>query len=866
MKKWLLACLWPLITAAQKPEPMAWIRINQLGYTTAGIKGAVLCSKQSAAGPQEPGAGKWQLVDVITKKTVATGSTGKSFGAYGPFTQTYRLDFSSFSKPGRYYLQAGEAQSPEFRIGDDVYKGAADFCLRYMRQQRSGFNPFLKDSCHTHDGYTLYGEKAGLPDSTFVDVSGGWHDASDYLQYSSTSANATYHLLMAYRDFPQVFADEKAANGLDGGNGLPDVLDEAKWGLDWLLKMHPRSDRMFNQLGDDRDHMGMRIPKEDSFYGRGYERPVYFVSGEPQQRGKFMNNTTGTSSTAGKFASVFALAHTLYCTDSLFKNADRRGGYYDKAFSAFQFGMKKKGVTQTASVRSPYIYAEDNWTDDMELAAVALHTMLNHNKGSADNGYYLGLAAGFAKQEKITPWLGADTARHYQWYPFINIGHYELIKELKTRQQGPQYGTGYTRQYADGFRNNLDTITGYYKTGIEQVWRKAAANAFYRGIPYIWCSNNLTVSFAIQCYWYRQLTGDKKFAALEQANVDWIFGCNPWGTSMVYGLPSWGDTPADPHSAFTHIKKYPVDGGLVDGPVYGSIYKNLIGITLYNPDAYALFQSDLAVYHDDYGDYSTNEPTMDGTASLIYLLASREAETRLREKNSYNHGAIIRGDSSRKNIALVFTGDAYAEGGDFIAKTLKQEKIKASFFFTGRFFRNTQFTKIIVDLKNDQHYLAPHSDEHLLYCDWNKRDSLLVSKQEFTKDLLRNYSMMSRFGLHENDAPFFLPPYEWYNDSIAAWTRQLGFRLISYTPGTLSHADYTTDQDPHYRSNAIIYDSILDYEKSKPSGLNGFVLLMHIGAGPGRTEKFYKRLPELIKILKLKGYHFQRVDHLLSPD
>ena len=79
-----------------------------------------------------------------------------------------------------------------------------------------------------------------------------------------------------------------------------------------MLKMFPSQNKMFNQVADDRDHMGMRIPKEDSFYGRGIERPVYFLSGEPQQRGKFMNSTTGTSSTAGKFASVFALAHNLY--------------------------------------------------------------------------------------------------------------------------------------------------------------------------------------------------------------------------------------------------------------------------------------------------------------------------------------------------------------------------------------------------------------------------------------------------------------------------------------------------------------------------------------------------------------------------
>jgi hypothetical protein len=132
------------------------------------------------------------------------------------------------------------------------------------------------------------------------------------------------------------------------------------------------------------------------------------------------------------------------------------------------------------------------------------------------------------------------------------------------------------------------------------------------------------VSFAIQCYWYRRLTGDKKYQSLEQSCFDWLFGCNPWGTSMVYGLPHVGDTPSDPHSAFNHLKNYPIDGGLVDGPVYASIYDHLIGIRLTHEDAYKEFQSSLAVYHDDYGDYSTNEPTMDGTASLVYLLAAQQ--------------------------------------------------------------------------------------------------------------------------------------------------------------------------------------------------------------------------------------------------
>ncbi|NTS42462.1 glycoside hydrolase family 9 protein [Flavisolibacter sp. BT320] len=578
-----------LLAFRSKEEPQAWIRINQLGYKPAGTKVAVWGAKTAA--PQQ----SFQLVDAATNKVVFNGKAGKAFGAYGPFAQTYRLNFSAFTGRGKYKLVAGGAESPVFPIAENVYDGAADFCLRYMRQQRCGFNPFLKDSCHTQDGYTLYSEKAGLKDSTFVDAVGGWHDASDYLQYVPTTANATYHLLMAYRDFPQVFRDEKADNGLDGKNGVADVLDEARWGLDWLLKMHPCADWMFNQLADDRDHISMRMPKLDSQYGRGYQRPLYFITGEPQQRGKLMNDTKGTSSSAAKFSSAFALGSQLF-SSNIERGIQEQNPYWLRlskaAESAYAFALKKPGVTQTASVKAPYIYAEDNWVDDMELAAI------HHNK--------LSDAMNYARQEKHTPWLGDDTAKHYQWYPFINVGHYELAKQLKG--------------------NERDTIVGYYKQGIQKVWDKAKTNAFYRGVPFIWCSNNLTTSFAIQCLWYRQLSGDKSFDELEQANFDWLFGLNPWGTSMVYGLPSWGDTPVDPHSAFTHIKKYPIDGGLVDGPVYSSIYKNLIGITLYEPDEYEAFQSDLAVYHDDYGDYSTNEPTMDGTASLIYLLAAKQAE------------------------------------------------------------------------------------------------------------------------------------------------------------------------------------------------------------------------------------------------
>ncbi|MFA6277849.1 MAG: glycoside hydrolase family 9 protein [Pedobacter sp.] len=827
----LILALTSFISKPEINSTNSWIRINLLGYQPKATKVAIWATKTT----QVPD--KFELIDQ-SGKVVYTSTTIKSFGAYGPFTATARLNFSGFKTPGKYFIRIAEVKSPEIIIDDEVYRHTADFALRYMRQQRSGFNPYLRDSCHTHDGYVLYGAKAGIKDSTHMDASGGWHDASDYLQYSTTSANATYHLLMAYRDFPQAFADTKQANGLDGKNGMADVLDEAKWGLDWLQKMHPKDNIMFNQLADDRDHISMRIPKEDSQYGKGFERPLYYIDGEPQQRGKFMNNTKGTSSTAAKFTSAFALGSKIFASaDETYAQKLSK-----KALSALAYANLKKGVTQTVSVKSPYIYAEDNWVDDMELAYASMP--LVEEKTWRKNE---GIAFDYAKQETITPWLTKDTANHYQYYPFVNIGHYELAKN--------------SHQYKQ-------KVVNYYKQGIEQVWERAQKNAFYRGVPFIWCSNNLTVAFAQQCMWYKQLSGDESFTELEQANFDWLFGCNPWGTSMVYGLPSWEDTPTDPHSAFTHLKNYPIDGGLVDGPVYTSIYKNLIGIQLTKPDAYADFQSDLAVYHDDYGDYSTNEPTMDGTASLIYLLAAYDSRTKTIPKEFQSlQGAIIRGKTTEKKIALVFTGDEFADGGDSINKTLVDENVKASFFLTGRFYGKPKNRKLIQALKANGNYLGPHSNAHLLYNDWTKRDSLLVSELQFKTDLIWNYSAMEKFGIRMDSAKYFLPPYEWYNQQIADWTSQMGLQLINFTAGTRSNADYTYPElGKSYRSSEEIYKSILEYNKSKPDGLNGFILLLHIGTDPRRTDKFYDRLPELIKYLKTSGYELVKINELLKVE
>ena len=255
--------------------------------------------------------------------------------------------------------------------------------------------------------------------------------------------------------------------------------------------------------------------------------------------------------------------------------------------------------------------------------------------------------------------------------------------------------------------------------------------------------------------------------------------------------------------------------------------------------------------------------------SLVYFFSAKEMlaqnKTNVELNRVISYGGIIRGDTTVKKIALIFTGDEFADGGDYIATVLKQQKIQGSFFLTGNFYKNPKLKSIIKKLKNNGNYLGSHSDKHLLYCDWGNRDSLLVTHKQFTEDLQNAYHELNEWGIDKNEAHYFLPPYEWYNDSIAAWTKEMGLQLVNFSPGTRSNADYTyPEMGNKYVSSDTIMNSILKYEQKSGNGLNGFILLVHIGTDPRRTDKFYFNLPHLIRELKNRGYEFVRIDELLN--
>lgn len=250
---------------------------------------------------------------------------------------------------------------------------------------------------------------------------------------------------------------------------------------------------------------------------------------------------------------------------------------------------------------------------------------------------------------------------------------------------------------------------------------------------------------------------------------------------------------------------------------------------------------------------------------LVGLLLCSVLQAQFHKNLTYVHGAVVRGDSTKQEVALIFTADEFGEGLPAIIKTLQKEHVKGGFFFTGRFYRNPAFKSYIKQLQENGHYLGPHSDAHLLYCDWTKRDSLLVSRDSFSTDLAKNKATMKALSITMHSGHLFIPPYEWWNDSIAVWSRAAGLRLFNFTPTMRTAADYTwPEMGASYKSNAWLMDWLRNLLATNPQQLNGAVILIHAGTDPRRKDKFYNQLPEFITLLKSKGFAFKRVDELLQ--
>ena len=388
-----------------------YLRADQVGYLPADVKSAVAFSKTELPD-------SFAVADDATQHEVYRGHTRPLPGLrWGQFEHHAELDFSAVKKAGRYHLNMGAAKSLSFNVGVEVYRELPDELLEFMREQRCGYNPFLDVVCHPFDGRTAYGP---LTNGTYLDARGGWHDAGDLLKYLLTSGNATAQMLLAWKLEPRGFQDHFNALGQPGTNGLPDVLDEARWGLDWMLRMHPAPDQLYHQVADDRDHTGFRLPQNENAdygWGKGSYRVVYFADGKPQGLKQYQSESTGVANLAGRYAAAMALAYQIW------KDDPQQSAFAARCLQAgtevYQLGRAKEGVQQGNSYSAPYRYAETTWADDMERGAAELFHATHKRQ-------YLDDAKRYAKIIQAESWMGKEQTGHYQYYPFMNLGHFAL--------------------------------------------------------------------------------------------------------------------------------------------------------------------------------------------------------------------------------------------------------------------------------------------------------------------------------------------------------------------------------------------------------------------------------------------------------
>lgn len=211
------------------------ILTNQIGYRTNDKKTAVV---------RKDGGNEFKVVNADTKEVVYTGTLGAAV-SNGSADETDRVaDFSSVTKAGKYYITCGSLdQSYTFEIADNPYAKLTDEAVRMFYLQRCGCEvkdaDFGHAACHAEMA-TVYGT------NDKIDVSGGWHDAGDYGRYTVAGAKAVADLLYAYQANPSLFSDKIGIP--ESNNGVPDILDETRYELEWMLKMQAANGGVYHKV------------------------------------------------------------------------------------------------------------------------------------------------------------------------------------------------------------------------------------------------------------------------------------------------------------------------------------------------------------------------------------------------------------------------------------------------------------------------------------------------------------------------------------------------------------------------------------------------------------------------------------------
>jgi hypothetical protein len=553
-------------TFGEEQDKGVWICFNRAGYMPGSLKQVVVMAGKDLAGKKwriETRKGKQVLSDTMSKSVC--GITGHT-----PEPYNYIIDFSRLNKEGTYKLELDSGISVSFKIHKEPYAFIIPGIIRFLRAARSGTpDTLFHEASHLGDSKAiLYRPKEGEPESGLwekvpgdrtVDMLGGWYDAGDYIKFTLTTAYTTYFLLRSYEINPTLFTKKYSRSQ------LIDILDEAKFGLDYLVKTFPAEDVFIIQVSGREDHeSGWRLPEKDSRDGK--REALSAIS--PVHMGI-------TSAALAVGARVFAK-----------KGAKKEAKLYkSKAIAIYKRAMQPDALKTTAFEFNPNggfsFYKDETLQDNMMLGAVELYKLT----GSPD---YLKTARSYpGKQGKDVYWGSL--------FLFANLA----LGEFDTTALEPAKKEA--ALYVSHAKNNIWGIPARYAWGSLANWSAIGSGL---GLLYLQTGKK-----------------DADLAHTVSRINDYIFGTNNWGIVFFF-------TEKLPHSVrniysqLYRIKQVFPEGALSEGPAPRTTHERNQSYFKFKPEEQWTYRFNTAevVFYDHETDFVTQESTIFGQASVLLFL------------------------------------------------------------------------------------------------------------------------------------------------------------------------------------------------------------------------------------------------------
>lgn len=234
-----------------------------------------------------------------------------------------------------------------------------------------------------------------------------------------------------------------------------------------------------------------------------------------------------------------------------------------------------------------------------------------------------------------------------------------------------------------------------------------------------------------------------------------------------------------------------------------------------------------------------------------------------RQVELFRH-SVRQGDPQQKTIAFTFDGGSDDAHTREILQTLREQNVRCTLFLTGKFME--RHPDLVKQMLRDGHEIGNHTYSHphlTTYADNRRQETRPEVTFRFLKrQLTRTDSIFHRI-TGEHLKPYWRAPYGEFNPQILTWAAQIGYLHIHWTRGFDTY-DWVTDASSRlYRTPQQIFSNIMNQEKQRRTGLNGIIVLMHLGSHRNNNHIF-EILPELIRAVRKKGYSIGTISELLA--